>query len=64
MDDGRLEACADEFRRIGDEWEELGEWFHRTSEGSDPASVLGECAAPLMELADREEAAWARVRGG
>jgi hypothetical protein len=58
----RLEESAAEFQGIGDAWEELGEWFRRTSEAPDPASLLGECVAPLNALADREEAAWTRLR--
>ncbi|MCR4405541.1 MAG: DUF4872 domain-containing protein [Anaerolineae bacterium] len=60
--DARFIESADEFQRIGDAWEELGEWFRRTSEASDPASFLGECVAPFNALADQEEAAWQRLR--
>jgi hypothetical protein len=60
--DPRLEASAEEFRQIGDRWEELGEWFRRTSEVSDPAPHLGECAGPLNALADMEETAWRRLQ--
>jgi hypothetical protein len=58
----QFEKSADEFQRIGDAWEELSEWFRRTSEAPDPASLLGECVAPLNALADQEEAAWVRLR--
>ena len=61
--EGRLEESADEFWRIGDAWEALGEWFRQTSEAPDPACLLGECVGPLKALADREEAAWGRLRG-
>lgn len=61
--DARLNESADEFKRIGDEWEELGEWFRQSSEAPDLASLLGECVAPLNKLADLEEAAWGRLRG-
>jgi hypothetical protein len=60
--DPRLTESADEFKHIADEWEELGEWFRRTSEADNPASRLGECAAPLDALADLEEAAWKRLQ--
>jgi hypothetical protein len=59
-----LAESADEFRRIGDAWEELGEWFRATSEAPAPASLLSECAAAFNELADLEERAWARLRDG
>jgi hypothetical protein len=61
--EGQLEESADEFRCIGDTWEELGEWFRQTSEAPEPALLLGECVGPLKALADREEAAWERLRG-
>jgi hypothetical protein len=60
--DPRLEQSADEFERIGDSWEELGEWCRQASEASDPAALLGKCAAPLEDLAAREEKAWRRLR--
>jgi hypothetical protein len=62
--DPHLAESADEFQHIGDEWEKLGEWFRQTSEAPNPASTLGECAAPLNGLADLEEAAWGRLRAG
>jgi len=58
----RLEESEEEFRRIGERWEELGEWFRRTSEAPEPASLLGECAGRFTELAEMEEGAWGRVR--
>ena len=61
--DARLNESADQFKRIGDKWEELGEWFRQTSEAPALASLLGECVAPLNELADLEEVAWGRLRG-
>jgi hypothetical protein len=60
--DRRLIESADEFQRIGDRWQALGEWFHQTSKAPDPATQLKECVAPLDELADLEEAAWTRLR--
>ena len=60
--DLRLIESADEFQLIGDRWEELGEWFRRASEADDPASLPGECVAPLNGLADLEETAWGRLR--
>jgi hypothetical protein len=60
--DPRLEQSADEFERIGDSWEELGEWCRRASEASDPTALLGESVAPLENLAAQEEVAWGRLR--
>jgi hypothetical protein len=58
----RLRESADEFQHIGDRWEELGEWFRQTSEAASPVPLLGDCVAPLNELAQLEEAAWGRLR--
>jgi len=60
--DPRLADSAVEFRRIGDGWEALGEWFRRTSETPDPASHLAECASLFRDLADQEQAAWTRLQ--
>ncbi len=62
--DKSLNESADEFKQIGDEWEKLGEWFRQASEAPDPASILGECVAPLNALAELEEVAWERLRQG
>jgi hypothetical protein len=60
--DKHLNESADEFQHIGDEWEKLSEWFLQASEAPDPAALLGECVAPLNELAELEETAWERLR--
>jgi hypothetical protein len=60
--DARLSNSADEFQHIGDQWEELGDWFRQASEAPDPASLLGECVAPLKTLAGLEEAAWRQLQ--
>ena len=60
--DARLNESAEEFQRIGDGWEELGEWFRQASEAPDPAPLLDECVAPLNGLAEQEEAAWGQLR--
>jgi len=60
--DPALNDSADEFQRIGDRWEALGEWFRQASEADDRAALMGECSAPLNVLADMEEAAWRRLR--
>jgi hypothetical protein len=60
--DARLEESADEFRRIGDGWEDLGEWFRLVSEDADAAARMDECVSPLRTIADQEQAAWTRLR--
>jgi hypothetical protein len=58
----RLEESADEFQRIGDKWEDLGEWFRQTSEADNPTPLMGDCVAPLNDLAQLEEEAWGKLR--
>jgi len=60
--DGRMIAVADEFKRIGDRWQVVAGMFKGASEADDPASALPEIGAPLLELADLEEAAWSRLQ--
>ena len=59
--DTHLNESADEFQRIGDGWEALGEWFRQVSETPDPVPRLGECVASFNALADQEQAAWRRL---
>jgi hypothetical protein len=61
-EDPRLAESADEFHHIADAWERLGAWFKQSSEAGDPESLVGECVAPLNDIADLEEAAWTRLR--
>ena len=60
--DARLNESAEEFQRIGDRWQEVAEIFKRGWESAAPSSVLAETTAPMMEVADLEEAAWGRLR--
>ncbi|RLC58094.1 MAG: hypothetical protein DRI80_14225 [Chloroflexota bacterium] len=60
--DARLNESADEFQHIGDKWQEVAEIFKQGWEAADPVAVLAETTAPMMELADLEEAAWTRLR--
>jgi hypothetical protein len=59
---GRLMAVADEFQRIGDKWQVVAEIFQRASEADDPTATLPQISAPLLELADLEEAAWLQLQ--
>jgi hypothetical protein len=60
--DARLNESADAFQRIGDRWQKVAEIFQRGWEADDPAAVLPETTALIMEIADLEEAAWGRLR--
>jgi hypothetical protein len=62
VEDSRLNESADEFQHIGDRWQKVAQIFKRGWEAQDPVAVLGETTAPMMELADLEEAAWTRLR--
>jgi len=63
-EDTRLNQSAGEFQRIGDKWQEVAEIFKRGWEAEDPVAVLAETTAPMIELADLEEAAWKRLQEG
>jgi len=60
--DERLTGIGRDMRSIGDLWQEVAEIFKRGSEIANPVDVLAETTAPLLELADLEEAAWTRLR--
>jgi hypothetical protein len=60
--DMRLNQGADAFQHIGDRWQEVAVIFEQGWKADDPAAVLPETTAPLMEIADLEEAAWMRLR--
>jgi len=60
--DARLNKSAEAFQRIGDQWQEVAVIFKRGWEADDPAAVLPETTAPLIEIADLEETAWGRLR--
>jgi len=60
--DARLNEVADAFQHIGDRWQEVATIFKRGCEADDPAAVLPEATAPMMKIADLEEAAWRRLR--
>lgn len=54
----RLAHSAEEFRGIGDAWEEVGEWCHMASKADSPQSWLPEIAEPIQRIADMEQHAW------
>ena len=56
--EARLSERAAAFMSIGDAWESFAAWAKDASETPNPAAHLGECAAPLLEIADQEQAAW------
>jgi len=58
----RLAEIGENFRRIGDRWQDAAELFLQASEAADPAGLLPEASALLRELADREENTWAQLQ--
>ena len=60
--DARLNQSANAFQHIGDKWQEVAEIFKQGWKAESPVAVLAETTAPMMELADLEEAAWGRLR--
>jgi hypothetical protein len=61
--DARLEQSADVFRQIGDCWQEVAALFREAWQAPDPAAALPQVTAPMLAIADLEEAAWADLRG-
>lgn len=53
-----LTESAAQFKRIGDAWETFADWAKAASEAPDPPACLSEAAAPLLAIADQEQAAW------
>jgi hypothetical protein len=53
-----LVEVGDEFEKIGNRWQEVANVFRRASENDDPAVLLPKTTAPLLEIADLEQAAW------
>jgi len=60
--DDRLVEIGVGLRTIGDLWQDVAEMFKRGSQAEDTVSVLAETTAPLMAIADREEAVWTKLR--
>ena len=57
-----LVALGEEFRQIGDRWQEVAGIFKRASERDDPAAQLAKIKEPLLATADLEQTAWNRLR--
>ena len=60
--DARLNESADAFQHIGDRWQAVARFFKAGWKADDPAAVLPETTAPMLEIADLEQAAWDRLR--
>jgi hypothetical protein len=60
--DDRLAASSEMYTRIGDAWENLAVWAKEISADPDLHARLGECTAPLLAIADQEQAAWEELQ--
>jgi len=56
-----LEESAAEFLAIGDRWQHVAALYRAGSSGANLAQSLADTSEALMEIADREEAAWNRL---
>ena len=58
-----LADVGEEFRQIGDRWQDVAAGFRAASAAADPAGLIPKAVSPLGEIAEREEAAWKRLDG-
>jgi len=61
--DGRLAQAAEEMRGIGHQWQQVARTFSKAHTAPDPAALLAEATAPMLAIADQEQAVWERLRG-
>jgi hypothetical protein len=61
LGDARLAGISEQIRRIGDLWQSAAQVFKEAAAASDPSSLLPEAAALLLNIADREQAAWVKL---
>lgn len=59
--DDRLVSSAETFKRIGDSWQELAEWFLWAYKTSNPQEHLADCTRSLNSLSDLEASAWSEL---
>jgi hypothetical protein len=52
---------ANDFKEIGDRWQEVAEVFHEGWGSPDPSMGLSESSRRMLEIAEMEEAAWKRL---
>ena len=61
LDQPILNQVAEDFKTIGDCWQEVAAVFHEGWDKSDPAVVLPEASRRMLEIANMEEAAWQQL---
>lgn len=60
--DGRLAEVGQEIYAIGDQWQRVAHIFKQAYTAPDPSTLLPEATTPMLGIADREQAAWQRLR--
>jgi len=60
--DARLADVGEEMRRIGDQWQEVAQHFLRAQTAPHPVALLPQATTPMLAIADREQAAWEKLR--
>jgi hypothetical protein len=58
MGDARLSGVGQQFRAIGDRWQEVADVFKQAGEAPDPAAPLPQATSGLEVIADQEQVAW------
>jgi len=56
-----LAELGDEFKRIGDLWQEVAKIFKRAFDAVDPSALLKETRASMIAIADMEASSWERL---
>ncbi|MEW6716195.1 MAG: BtrH N-terminal domain-containing protein [Chloroflexota bacterium] len=59
--DQRLLEVSDDLRVIGDGWQEVAQMFKRAVKRLHPEDLLPDITAPILSIADQEQAAWERL---
>jgi hypothetical protein len=60
--ESRLNAISEDFKSIGDCWEELAETFRPALEAPDPERLAREAKPRLEQIAGMEQAAWEKLQ--
>jgi hypothetical protein len=61
LDQPKLYGIADEFKVIGDRWQDVALLFKDKWDRPNPDHVLPETSQVILEIAEMEEAAWNKL---
>lgn len=56
-----LVKAGEEIYAIGDQWQQAAQIFEKACAARDPSTLLPEASQLILSIADREQAAWARL---